>query len=153
MTKIKNSNRFLNIVKIFYAIASDIDYIISYYPGSYRKMIFATGIDWKELDFTPGTAKFQEQSKRVAAGKYYEQKLTFNFPGDSIESYPDMEIIRSNKLIIRFDYEDATSKIIGDKDYRTLLDEDFLADKNTTKNELQFFCNHPDKSYWLEITQ
>ena len=46
-------------------------------------IVFASGRDWADFYFTPGTLFVDEKEKKTDAGKTLDNSIKFSFPGDS----------------------------------------------------------------------
>lgn len=78
------------------------------------KVVLRSGMAWVPIYFTPGTAKFSQQLDPSDGLRIYKQGLNFDFPG-LIESYKLAEDFRNKLFIIKMDYNDGNSYIMGCK--------------------------------------
>lgn len=76
------------------------------------KVVLKSGKAWIPIYFTPGTAKFSQSLDADDGLRIYNQRLAFDFPG-LIESYKLSEDFRNKLFIIKLDYNDGNSYIMG----------------------------------------
>jgi hypothetical protein len=101
------------ICGISYVYAEDADLCI--HPDASInsiKVVLKTGKVWIPLYFTPGTAKFSQSLDTTDGLRIYSQRLELDFPG-LIESYKLAEDFRNKLFLIKMDYNDGNSYILG----------------------------------------
>jgi hypothetical protein len=68
---------------------------------------------WEEIKFTE--CSFAEPSSKSDDGFVYNQKLQILMAGDDSAFIASLKDYQANKPIIKFEYDDGTAKILGNK--------------------------------------
>ena len=89
-------------------------------------IVFSFG-DWIELYSTLFTIEFSEDSNNTANGIIYKQNLSFTFLGDDKIINTEMSDILNYPLILKLNYQDGTSKILGDNQNTCTITKNFKA--------------------------
>jgi len=146
----KNQNLIPLICQIHYQQSRNVDSITKNEDRFKRSITLVAGSEWEEIYFSPGTAKFEEKTKRNKAGILYNQKLSFKFPGeddDNIEAISNLVII---PVILKVTYNNGKSKIIGDLNNPVKVDQDYSSDNKAIQFDfvIEHESSHP--AYWFE---
>jgi hypothetical protein len=112
MSITKNTNLFLPIVKIYYALADDIS-SINDIDNEMASVTFDAGKDWSLLYASRDSIVFNESQKDVNEGVVYDQTLEFKNPGDDNSNNITLVGLANKKIVIRLDYINGESKLFG----------------------------------------
>jgi len=107
----KNNTLFTPIIKVYYALISEIRFISIGYENI-ATVTFVHGAEWKELYATIDSIKFSENMKKTDAGNFIEQTLEFKNPGVDIINDNLLNQLSSQFLIFKIDTIEQ-SKLIG----------------------------------------
>ena len=142
----KPENGFMQIVSVQYAMVENISTID--YTDNYVSVNFQTG-DWNEIESQLFSAMFEETSKEDIRGITYDQKLSFDIVGDNATVTSEFKQILGKELILKFTYQDGTSKVIGDIDNPCAVWKDYKSKQFESKHF--YYCNREDYkcSYFL----
>jgi len=147
----KNQNLIPAICKIEYQEKRNIDSITKNEDRFKRSVTMVAGFDWLEIYFSPGTAKFEEKTKRGKAGLLFNQKLTFKFPGEDDDETEGINDLINIPVILKLTYNNDKAKILGSLDNPVKIDQDYLSDSRATQSDfvIEHESSHP--AYWFEI--
>lgn len=149
MTLEKSSNLVQSVKKISYQLSRSVSSIVEG-SSKYHRVVTFNGVDWMEIYFTPGSAKFSEAKNNVDAGVEYGQKLTFRFPGEISAKYADIELAEILGCVVRVEFSSGVVKLMGTTDVPAFFDSDFKSDASTTGSDFAFTCISTDRAYLLE---
>jgi len=144
---IKSENKLLKIIAVYIALVSDIETLTE--DGQTAALTFASGKDWEQIYFVDGTALFKEPAINTDAGTIYNQQLNLTLPGDDQEHQEKIISYMNKPVVIRFDYDDDSKKIIGDLNNYTELTPDFSSQNFETKRELEFLRDSSKPALFL----
>lgn len=148
----KNQNLVPVICRIEYQQVRNIVSIDKNEDNFKRSVILGTSLDWIEIYFSPGTAKFEEKTKRGNAGVLYNQKLTFKFPGEDDDTAADINDLINIPLILKLTFNNSKSKIVGDLNNPVKFDQDYASDDKSTESGFVIEHESSHAAYWFEIT-
>lgn len=138
------------ITNISYQFSKNVASIQKGSTDNLKVVNFQPGFLWQDIYFSPGSAKFIEDGKHVDAGKLFEQKLSFKFPGDASDYIDQLEDLNELPGIVRFDYNNGISKLIGSSQIPAYFKSSSQSDANATGNQFQFYCNAIHRAFMLE---
>jgi hypothetical protein len=150
MTLVKNSNRIASICKLFYVYKEE---IASMNFGSdlfHQSVVLKNNCAWKEIYFTPGSAEFTEVQKEELPGQSYQQKLRFLFPGEDEGNQSDLEPVITRPVVIRMDYSNEKSKIMGDISNPARINKSQKTDSKYSGFEFTATCVEVCQAFWLD---
>jgi hypothetical protein len=148
MTISKNQNLTPSICKIEFASFADVYSILVGTTPYSREVVFKSGKDWEELYFTSGTAELEEKEKSSEAGVFYDQILSFLFPGDDTTTLSDFGNYGNKRFIVKFTYCNADIRLLGDILNPARLNIDFSL--NDAGYKCSFQREGKEKAYLLE---
>lgn len=111
---------------------------------------FLTSEQWKEIYFTPASAKFSQKPKKTDAGTIYQASLQFNVPGENAEDQPELEDLNSQKIIAKVKYSNGSILLIGTDKFPARFSDDFKADEKTTGSVVSITCNATKRLLYLD---
>lgn len=147
----KNQNLIPVICKIEYQQSRNIDSITKNEDRFKRSVTMVAGFNWVEIYFSPGTAKFEEKTKRGKAGPLYNQKLTFKFPGEDDDKTEGINDLINIPVIFKLTYNNSNSKILGSLDNPVKIDHDYSSDNKATQYDFIIDRDSSHPAYWFEI--
>lgn len=146
----KNQNRVPVITKLQYQFPHNIASFVIGSTNQHRVITFSGVEVWKDLYFTPNSANIAQPSKRLAAGKIFNQALSFSSPGEDPTSDAEIAKIEELEAVVRIEYNDGRVKIIGSDKNPARLNTNFKSDNDATKSTFAFECDAIAKAYYLE---
>ena len=105
---------------------------------------------WKEIYLTAGSAEFTEVQKEEIPGQSYQQKLRFLFPGEDEANQSDLEPLITRPVVIRMEYSDGKSKIMGDISNPARVIKSQKTDSKYSGFELTASCVEVCQAFWWE---
>jgi hypothetical protein len=113
---IKNSNLASKICKVEISLCSNIDSISEGSSGeNYRSVTLRTGCTWEEIEFTKGSATFEEPAKDTSSGITYAQALKLFFPGCDLGNVASLRQYVGKPIVVKITYTSGIIKLVGDK--------------------------------------
>lgn len=147
----KNQNLIPVICRIEYQQSRNIDSINKNEDQFKRSVTMVTGFDWIDIYFSPGTAKFEEKTKRGKAGLLSNQKLIFKFPGEDDDKSENIDELINIPVILKLTYNNSKSKLLGDLNNPVKFDQDYSSDNKGTQSDFMIEHESSHISYWFEI--
>ena len=152
----KNENLFSNISKIFYAeipegVTSDISTITDNGDGTVSAT-FNSGKDWKEIYMTKGSASFSQKHKIVDEGDIFEQTLSFNFPGESLESQNQLKSLLRKPLVLKIETTHCGivfSKMVGSLETPVFYSENLKSAEYNANRDISLYCESTQPAPYL----
>ena len=146
----KNNYQHLVIQKIQYQYVSNIDTCSQGSSKQHRVITFNDTADWKDIYFTPGSAKFIQTGKRVDAGKYYEQTLSITSPGNDPVSDEEIDRLFKDKIVVRIEYCKEVVLLLGTKKVPAMFRDDSYSDTKKQNDNMTVFAKSITKAFFLE---
>lgn len=113
---IKNSNLASKICKVEISLCSNIDSISVGSSGeNYRIVTLKTDCTWEEIEFTKGSAVYEEPAKDYPSGLLFAQALKMFFPGSDVSNIDSLNLYAGKPLVIKITYTSGIIKLVGDK--------------------------------------
>jgi hypothetical protein len=144
----KNENGFKQIVKIQYALKSQITSIDENLDKT-ATVNFGTGT-WVDLFSKLLSVEFTENSQDADAGISYSQKLNFEIQGDAETVNSEFYDLFNQEILLNLIYEDDSSKLLGDLLNPCFLLKDFSSKQLNTVHK--FYINRADYKPALYLT-
>lgn len=149
MTLTKSTDLIPVVKKISFQLAKNVA-AVNVGSSKFHRSITFNNVDWLEIYFSPGSAKFSEDKKLVEAGIEYHQKLTFRFPGEISEKYTDIENIEILEVIVKIEFSSGVVKLMGTTSVPSLFDSDFKSNTSSTGSDFEFTCISANHVYLLD---
>ena len=149
MTIQKNSNLIPSVCKIFFALLSDIDTIITTPDRFHRYIVFKSGKSWQQIYLSPGSAELLERSKDTDAGELIEQSLKFTFPGEDELNLAALDAVLNHPAIVKVEYSTGPAKLLGDQSNGAKLSQINQVSSKGAGSDLQFACLATNRACWI----
>ncbi len=114
MTFLKNKSFNLQVCKIEFAEISDIESLNC--NTHLMVIVWKQGKSWHQFYFTPGKCTFSSDQVNDAAGPYFNNKVTIQFPGEDLSTISDIDNFENKRFILKITLNSGDFKIIGDFD-------------------------------------
>jgi hypothetical protein len=108
---------------------------------------FHPGYDWEEIKFA--SAFYDEPPKDTDNGLLYNQELKLTIAGDEEELQGRISELISAKPIIKFEYDNGVSKVVGDKENYCQLLSKFSSEGFITKRDITLGRQSPQPALFL----
>jgi len=142
---INSEEKILKIVAVYFAPSSYISNIIE--NDENATITFHEQRTWEEIKFAK--AQFSESENETDDGAVIKQKLNLLLAGDDETIQAAIKLLKVSKPIIRIDYDNEVSKLIGDTfNYCQMLKE-FNSEEFETKREIQFVRNSSKSALFI----
>lgn len=123
-------------IAIYYVFKSEVSSITK--NGNSRCSISLNdGKEWKLIRTTIGTISFNEKSDRQRAGILYTSTIEATCPGHDETTPEDMVNINGVPVLLRMDYRDGLSKIVGNTNNMPRL---FIQQQSNTVTKRSLSC-------------
>ena len=142
---IEATDKVLKIVGVYFAPSDGIEEIEE--SGQNATVTFYDGYDWEQIKHSE--ASYNEPASQTDNGIIYAQQLAIVMAGDDATIQERLKELETAKPVFRFDYQNGTSKIIGDKEnYCQVLSSGSSADF-VTKNDVTVKRSSSYKAFFL----
>jgi len=153
MTLQKNEILYSPISKAYYAIvdplANEISSIIENVITKTVSVNFEPTFDWKEIYGTKETIAYEEPETQEVQGSIFAQKLTLNYPGDSVGAQTLLTNINQVPVIIKMQFLYGSSKLLGSIENPLFIGQNFSSLANVTTRELFFLRNSEKQAPYI----
>lgn len=133
----KSGNTPLVIVSVSYALLSEVDAITSN-QNDEVEIVFNGDNSWKEFYGTFESIEFAEPEENTPAGSLFNQQLKLICPGDDPLIRKQIFALNQRELIVKFEYSNLTSKILGEIQRPVFLTSGFQSKSFETFREILF---------------
>lgn len=117
------------ICAIFYCFPDEIS--IQLVGASSAIGTFQPAKAWKKIYNTPASIDYKEKQIDGSAGTIYDKELQLYFPGNDQASQDELTGISRRPILIKFDYQDGVSKVVGLKENPAMLSLDLESSAKT----------------------
>lgn len=101
------------IIKAQYQFIRNID--TQELNGSKMSVSFLSGQNWINFFGSPASFSFSEKPQKSNAGTFFKQEIRLSNPGDSNDFIINEVALIDMDLILRIEYSDGGSKIVGSR--------------------------------------
>lgn len=149
----KSPNLVPVIIKIQYQFTKNIGSIVNGSTTNHRVVTLNSNNDWKEIYFSPASAKYKEPKKQTKAGNLFNQLLSFKYPGEYADSITELEELDELPVVVRIEFNTGTIKLMGSIKIPAYFKSSGQSDAKSTGDLFQFYCNTNHRAYLVENTE
>lgn len=146
----KSTNLAINICKISYQKSRNVDSIIRGSSKNKVEITFEGDHEWEPIYFSPGTADFKETPGKKDAGPYFNQKLSFKFPGMDDTQLDDFNNWENERFVVKIEYGNGLVRLMGSNDIPAIFEVNHKSNSTATNSDLEFTCKSSHRSMILE---
>jgi len=142
---VQSTEKLLKIVGVYWIDSTLIDEIVE--NGQEVSVTLVDDNEFEELKFTE--AKYEETAKDTVNGTAYDQKLDIVLAGDDKTIQQALIDIETSKPVFKIEYDNGTSKLIGDKENYCQVLTSFSSIDWVTKNDVTVTRSSTCKAFFI----
>jgi hypothetical protein len=142
-----------SILKIYYALASNIVSITDPDEDNTVQVSFAAGKTWTELVFTPETASFSEDEDQQDPGPLITQSLSCRFPKVGTTGHALLQAMRDQDLVLMVTDGNQVSYLVGTRETPVRMTSKVIRPQGAAGYngyELSFTCKTIDNAPFID---
>jgi len=142
---IQSTDKVLKIVGVYFVNSVGIEEIEE--SGQLVSISLYDGYTWEEIKFSE--AVYNEPASETDQGILYNQQLELVMAGDDATIQARLKELETAKPVVRFEYDNGTSKVIGDKENWCKVFNSGSSEGFVTKNDVTITRSSSCKAFFL----